>query len=61
MGNKPKEAGAVNNEWQEVIYENHNCRENDKLMKCEKGVDIWECKVCGRKIELPCNFDDDMN
>lgn len=44
-----------------IKYQPHNCRIHDKLIKCSKGIDTWKCKICGREIEEPCNFDDDYN
>ena len=39
----------------------HNCRENDDLASCDGVTDTWECRVCGRVINEPCDFEEDYS
>jgi len=43
----------------ELTY--HNCRQNDELIDCDGVTDTWRCKVCGRIIREPCDFEEDYS
>ncbi len=42
-------------------YPPHNCREHDRVVKCDGETDTWRCSICGREIQEPCNFEEDYS